>query len=273
MREVFLFANRNMSKISNKERTIAISWLLYSIRVVMGMEEVRKKIIIAGYPKIKNKRLIRTFDAFQQYETPPFTDKKEEIIAYCKQISVCKKPVVFTASNIQTDVEDEETHYQTFIVNNQQKIVYVINPSWDKNAPNQYGIYEPEIAYRVIQPFFENLRYDVKYIELSNPAQETTEDVFCQTWSLMILLDILNRGPRVVVVPKLQSEKYKLLLSFYQNVFQEIPMAAAELNDVYAKTVRENARIIREEGGIDSKHIDSICAMDLLFSMTPKEMI
>lgn len=273
MSELFLFANRNMSTISKKERTIAISWLLYSIRVVMGMEEVRKKIIIAGYPKIKNRHFIRTFDAFQQYETPPFTDKQEEILAYCEQILACKTPVVFTASNIQQNAEDEETHYQTFLVDNQQKLVYVINPSWDKNAPNQYGIYEPEIAYRVIQPFFENVHYEVKYIELSNPAQETTEDVFCQTWSLMILLDILNRGPRVVVIPKSQSEKYTLLLSFYQNVFKEIPMAAAELNDVYAKTIRENATIICEEGGIDSKHIGSIYAMDLLFSMTPKEMI
>jgi hypothetical protein len=242
------------------------------MKQVLGIEKVRKEIICAFYPKIKNKRFIRTFDAFQQYDSEPYTDKEDEIFAFCRSILDLPKYVVFTASNIQKDEYDEETHYQTYIVNNPDKTVHVINPARDVTTENAYGIYEPEITYAVIQPFFEYNDYKVKYIELENPAQSTTEDVFCQTWSLYILLEVLQKGPHIVAIPKSQSSKYRILLGFYQLIMKSVPIVAKELARLYKEAIKQHADIIKKDGGIDIKNIKSIDTEKLIMSMKPVEM-
>ena len=42
--------------------------------------------------------------------------------------------IVFTATNVQRDEDDFETHFQTFIVDNDDKIVYAIDPAYDKTV-------------------------------------------------------------------------------------------------------------------------------------------
>ena len=261
-----------MSSPTKREKAIAISWILHAMKEVFGIEKIRKDIIKTFYHAVKNPKYIRTFDAFQQYEKKPYTDKKNEIIDYCTSILGLSHYVVFTASNIQQNADDNETHYQTFLVDNRAKTLYVINPSRDLKTEHGYGIYEPEVAEKVLRPFFEAHGYKVQYIDLTHPAQVITDDVFCQTWSLYILLEILKHGVHVVDIPKTQKGKYELLLGFYKTCLSEVPSVAKELQHEYAAAIKENKTMIEEESGMDIKNIKSIDVVDIVMNMTAKDM-
>ena len=49
-----------------KIRELAISWILHSIKIILGDEGIRRYIILNKFPNIKNnfKKAIRTFDSF-----------------------------------------------------------------------------------------------------------------------------------------------------------------------------------------------------------------
>jgi len=178
----------------NTDRSIAISWAIHAMKDVIGRQIVRKNIITMFVPKIKNAKQIRTFDAFQQYKTAPYDNKKIKILTYCANIIKRKSVVVFTASNIQENAEDMETHYQSYIVDNKNKILFAIDPAINPKTKSGFGIYKPMVTTDIIQPFFEANKYRFQFVKLSNPAQTTKDDVFCQSWSLYILLALLD-GP------------------------------------------------------------------------------
>ena len=268
IRMVYIF----MPSIMKSEKTIAISWILHAMKVVFGREKIRKDIIKTFYPSVKHSKYIRTFDAFQQYKKNPYTDKQNEILDYCDYVSGKSHYVVFTASNIQKHAEDFETHYQSFLLDNFTKILYVINPSRDLKTENGYGIYEPEVTEEVLRPFFEKHGYIVQYIDLTHPAQVDTDDVFCQTWSLYILLEVLKRGVHVVDIPKTQKGKYEVLLGFYKRCLSDVPSVAKELQREYKTAIKENKTMIEDESGIDIKNIKSIDVVDVVMNMQAKDM-
>ena len=49
-----------------KIRELAVSWILHSIKIILGDEGIRRYIILNKFPNIKNnfKKAIRTFDSF-----------------------------------------------------------------------------------------------------------------------------------------------------------------------------------------------------------------
>lgn len=258
-----------MSNIINKkDMAIAVSWVILAMRDIMGRESVRNNIITKFVPEIPNATHMKTFDAFQQYKTAPYTNKQNKILKYCEKIIKLKNKVVFTASNIQQNATDIETHYQSFLVDNTDKKLYVIDPAKPKIG---YGIYEPMITYETLQPFFESKGYTVQYIELSNPAQTKTEDVFCQSWSLYILLDILRNGIHRVQIPKSQLKKYEVLLDFYKNVLLDQNIAN-ELNETYIEyiTNKRNKKEIMTNGNFD--HIMQMNPVEIIFNMKPSDM-
>jgi len=250
-------------------KIIAVSWAILALRDVMGREHVRNSIISTFIPDIKNAKYMKTFDAFQQYKKAPFDNKKNKILKYCEKIMKLKNTVVFTASNIQQDAKDMETHYQSFLLDNAQKKLFVIDPAKTKTG---YGIYEPMVTYEIIQPFFESNGYVVQYVELSTPAQTNTEDVFCQTWTLYILLDILRNGIHVVKIPKSQIKKYETLLGFYKEVLLNGNIAN-ELNETYIDyiTNKQNKKNIVTNGG-DIDRIMKMNATDIILNMKPDDM-
>ena len=267
----------NVSK--QNEIQIANSWVLYAMREVMGMEHIRNQIVKTLYPNIKNAKYMRTFDGLQQYDEPPFDDKAEEILDYCDEIIDYGKYVVFTASNIQEDAEDHETHYQTYLVDNKNQRVLVINPAKDPESDDGFGIYKPQVTYEVIQPFFEMQEYDVEYVNMTNPAQISMDDVFCQSWSLYILLQVLNMKWRsskskdlVVSIPKKQESKYKLLLEFYKDILRKVPDISSELNLTYIDSIEQNYNDIKQSG-INVEKILHMDAANLIFEMTTKDMM
>ena len=79
-------------------------------------------------------------------------------------------------------------------LDNDEKKVYAIDPAYDKNADDFIGIYYAEVTHESIKPFLESKGYTFEFIPLSRPAQSTTNDVFCQSWSLLILLDMLHNN-------------------------------------------------------------------------------
>ena len=267
---------KNSIKSSKQnERSVACSWILYAMREMMGMEHVRKLIIKTLFPNIKNSRKLRTFDAFQQYDHPPYDDKAVEILDYCLSIIDKKKYVVFTASNIQKNSKDDETHYQSFIVDNKRKKLYIIDPSYNPNTPSGYGIYEPEIAIDVIMPFFKLRKYETNFIKMTNPAQTDTNDVFCQSWSLYITLEVLNMkwnksGELIVPIPKSQKAKYNTLLKFYHKILKKVPEICKELNQLYCNIIEENYSEISKWVNVET--IIQMDATKLLFTMTSDEI-
>lgn len=259
-------------------RNIAISWCLHSMKEVLGMEEIRNIIIRHFIPKLKYIDKIRTFDAFQQYDKPPFDNKKKEIIEYCKKIIKWKNLGIFTATNIQINADDHETHYQCFIVDNKNKKVYSIDPAMDHTTETGYGIYDPTVSYEVIKPFFEKKGYIFQYIRLTNPAQVNEEDVFCQSWSLYILINVLLQDKHTIDIPKQQIDKYVILLDFYKEIL-DLPDISAELDHVYKYNINENTDFIEKNAkkeikkhGLTITDLLNIEPSKLIKSMTASEM-
>lgn len=243
-------------------RPDAISWVLHSMKNTLGYENIRAEVIKQLYPFIKNPEYIKTFDAFiEDYEnkeeyTKNYNKKILEMENYFNDIIDLKSYVVFSASNIEEYRENErdaETHYQTFISDNKNKILYCIDPALKQREKplknpkrplynNAYGIYYPGITINEIMPFYKKKGYKTQFISLSHAAQtdntEESADVFCQSWSIYILLKVLENGNDdfsniVVDIPASQNERYKILLDFYKEVIK-IPMISETLNNEYS---------------------------------------
>ena len=112
----------------------AVSWMLHALKIVLGDESIRRYIILYYYPTITNpsKKCIRTFDAFVE-SAKKREEKSNEIIKYCNKMSRKTDMVVFTASNIQRTKCDNETHFQSYIINNTTKKLSIIDPAYDPN--------------------------------------------------------------------------------------------------------------------------------------------
>lgn len=254
----------------------AISWMLHSLKIILGDESIRRYIIIKTCPTISNKakKYIRTFDAFvPKGKTREYKAKK--IIQYCQEIIKRPEIVVFTATNIQQNPMDNETHFQTFIVDNKEKKLHVIDPAFDKTRPGQQGIYMAEVANDVVIPFFKNNGYSTGFIQLSNPAQIGDDDVYCQSWSLFILLEKIKtnefRSDISFQIPKTQIEKYAMLLSFYKQIITTLP----ELGDNLRLEFREellSSRGPHAPSSVQKKSILNYDPVDLLVKMTKHEM-
>ena len=235
-----------------KHRQNAISWLLHSLKIVLGDEGIRRYITLFYYPEIKNraKKHMRTFNAFIQ-KGKTRQDKMDKIKAFCNEILKNKDTTLFTATNIQQDKFDNETHFQSFILDNNSKKMLVIDPAYDKTNENNAGIYMAEVAYEVIIPFFKNEEYTIEFINLSTPAQISEGDVFCQSWSLYILLQKLKNNEYKYDVsfeiPKQQIDKYDMLLEFYKQIFTDMPELGRNLLTEYEAEIKEATDLTKTE--------------------------
>jgi hypothetical protein len=258
----------------SKIRGIAISWLIEALKTVLGYEDIRNKIVKYVKPELENQEHMRTFDAFQQYETPPFLDKTVEIIDYCEEIIEDKRikgKVLMTASNIQESADDMLTHYQTFIINKDTKHVYSVDPAHKKKGK---GIYDPSVSRTVVFPIFRSYGYTCQYVPLRHPAQTNKNDVFCQTWSLLIGLNVLDNYDNFDIVeipcPREKVKKYQMLLDFYKKMIV-IPGIQHDIEHAYIELVTLNKKYISKHCPFQS--VVSINSYDLLESMTVEDML
>lgn len=301
------------------EKSDAISWMLHSLKIVLGDESIREEILMHYHPelhreniqtlrKINNgKHHIRTFDAFVYFEKndASFDDAIERkymmIRNYLSEIVKLNGTVVFTATNIQRDADDCETHFQSFIVDNDNKTVLAIDPAYNKSVVKKnkknnvlevhQGIYYAEVTHNVIKPFFKTSNgsfktsngsfkttYDFHIVPLSHPAQISFDDVFCQSWSLLILDSLLKtRHPlasagrlntivtQEFTIPETQNDKYDMLLTFYKRIFTDIPTLKKYLKNEYTGEIIDNF-------GEDSSLLKAD-PVKILLTMVPSDMM
>lgn len=259
-------------------RNIAISWGIEAIKTVLGYEDIRNEIVKHYFPQIDNLELMRTFDAFQQCEIPPFIDKHTEITEYCEDITEndgITGIIVMTSANIQESTNDMLTHYQSFIINKDAKEVYVVDPASKRNGN---GIYEAVVAKTIILPIFRLHGYKCEFVRLSNPAQTNKGDVFCQTWTVIILLkslNILKKHQKIDIIdipsPKPKINKYKLLMDFYKDILIKIPKVSSQLKNEYLELIHLNKNDISEFCSLSK--IQEINVTELFLSMSPQELM
>ena len=254
----------------------AVSWMLHALKIVLGDESIRRYIILYYYPTITNpsKKCIRTFDAFVE-SAKKREEKANEIRKYCNKMSRTPEMVVFTATNIQRTKFDDETHFQSYIIDNTTKKLSIIDPAYDSKKPEYKGIYAAEISLEVIIPCFERKGYTTEFVSLTTPAQVDVGDVFCQSWTLYILLAKLKQNEyfknNTFEVPEDQLDKYDMLLSFYRQIFTDMPELRENLQLEYEGEILESRgpnRLSKSEKEILLK-IDPV---DLLLGLTKYEM-
>ncbi len=263
-------------------RKISISWAIEAMKTVLGYEDVRNTIVKHYFPQIDNPEEMRTFDAFQQYKTPPFIDKAMEITDYCEDIiedDGVKGILVMTASNIQDCEKDRFTHYQSFIIDKDMKRVYAIDPASKENG---IGIYEAAITETVVLPIFRSHDYECQFVSLSHPAQTNKGDVFCQTWTMVILLKALEQiykknnkkkyiGVIDIPAPRPKINKYRILLEFYKYILENVPEVGRELTIEYIEIVNMNKSSISPFCSFEK--IVDVDVPALFLSMSAEEMM
>jgi hypothetical protein len=87
--------HKKNKSVSKKMKQNAISWLLHSIKILLGDESIRRYIILKYNPELKNKNHIKTFDAFIK-SGKTREHKHKEIKKYLQAISRLKKDIVST---------------------------------------------------------------------------------------------------------------------------------------------------------------------------------
>ena len=236
-----------------------ISWMLYSMRELLGFGDIRKNIIKTFTPQIENFDDIQTFGSRKN-------DTK--LIKYLELVHLRDGVVVFTASNLPYN---GETHYQTYILDNTLKTLYVIDPARNSKNPER-SIYESFVFTNTIQPFFEPRGYTTKFIELSSPAQVSTNDIFCQSWSLFILINILQSNNRnEFTIPVKQIDKYNMLLCFFKTIISKVKNFDKLLTKEYIKSINENSTDI-DSCGISVDALKKINVKDVILRMNSKDM-
>jgi hypothetical protein len=257
---------------TNLYRETAISWTLHAMKIMMGYEDVRNEIIKEFYPCVQNIEFSRTFDGDPYSDSISKVSKYKEIEQYLISC-INKKPyVIFTACNVK-DADTDETHYQSFYMDNINHEIYVIDPA---KPAKGYGIYYPEVALQVVKPFTESNGYTFRFMPVSCPAQITDEDVFCQSWTLYILMNILQNGIETpVTIPKKQNDKYNALLSFYKEIVTRIPTTIDDIRIIYREELllEENMQVVLSDGTMeDWNALFEIDPYALLLQMTADDM-
>lgn len=281
------YLNKSQNKMPvqtrrNAIRKIAISWALEAMKTVLGYEEVRNTIIKYYYPQIDNPEEMRTFDAFQQYDTPPFIDKALEITDYCEDViedDGVEGIVVMTAANIQISPRDNMTHYQSFIIDKDEKRVYAVDPAAKAQG---FGIYEAAVSQTIVFPIFRSHGYKCEFVSLTHPAQSNKGDVFCQTWTLVILLKVLEKifqtgekksfsGAIDIPAPRPKINKYKMLLEFFKNILENIPSVGTNLGIEFLEIVYSNKEYISEYCAFEK--IVDVDVVELFGTMSAEDMM
>lgn len=227
-KQLFLKIDNVASKKKQIKDDVLTSWVLDAIRKVFGLDDIRRKVL---------KHFIS--DRFHHYidfgKTFGSESKLHQLEDYLDVIIRGKKRLVlFTASNL---AKDGETHYQAFIMDRQEKRLWIVDPA---SSLGQIGIYHPYIALNVIVPYFNSRGYSSQFVKLSNPAQTSTDDIFCQTWSLLFQIQFVMNyfktdfsADIIIQVPSSIKERYKYLITFYKKSVQSIEIVCQDLKDIY----------------------------------------
>lgn len=213
---------------------VVASWVLDALRRVIGLEDVRNEILKKELKQSTKICYGKTFGS----ET-----KKKELMAYLESIVVGKTDCDFLVMTATNFALAGETHYQVFILDYVHRHLWVIDPSSVKKTE---GIYTPYISTLTIMPFFEDHGWTTEFVSLTHPCQTTYEDVFCQSWSLLLGIEFLKKLKKkdtteLKVFPSL-TRRYSKLLKFYQ---QYLPLYCEDLKEIYQQTIKTSRDLVK----------------------------
>lgn len=208
---------------------VVTSWVLYSIREVFGLGNVRNILL---------SNMIKSDYKIKYGKTFSFESSIEDIYNYVLVFLLEKNYdyLIFTANNSvkmtneTVDNTEIESHYQTFILSCSK--VIIIDPS---RKQGKDGIYNPYIG-KKMERFFKKIKIKIEWLETTNPCQELEEDVFCQTWTLFLAIKYFEKN---LYIPKEQEEKYALLLNFLKTCLKNYAFCK-ELYISYNDATKEN---------------------------------
>jgi len=225
------------------QRDISISWLLYSIRETIGMTIVRNTIL---KEKIEKNEIFygKTFGVGDTFE-----DIYEMVYDFEKSN---KRFLIFTSNGeivhrsekrIKFSSEMIESHYVSFILDKYEgdgrycvSTVTIIDPSRNEG---EIGIYNPYIGI-CLEPFFEKNGYKIFWIEMTSPCQINYHDVFCQSWTLYLLYELIkDTYTEKIYIPKNQCKKYALLLEFFKDLLS-YEIFQKELKISYLNNIKDH---------------------------------
>lgn len=194
---------------------VVASWVLIHLRETMGSSFVRHAILRKALGSLEGV----TFG--KDLLTPVNWNSADKVLT---QTLTNTGIVLFTASNLP-DATTGETHFQTFLVNPSAKYVLMIDPA--RKPTGAEGIYSAFASTESIRPFYESKGFRVDWVLTTFPCQTKEEDVFCQSWSLYLLIETFknqlkpekNRVNKLPI-PRSQKEKYAVLLEFFKECIQ-----------------------------------------------------
>jgi hypothetical protein len=238
-----------------------ISWVLFSMRAIMEEEAVRNAILAEALPPTI-------------VLGPTFTGEYSvaDVEAYTKSIFTSPKIHLFTVSNLP-DLKTGETHFQTFVYAN--KTLYVGDPAYKGVSVNgkikNKGIYTAKIGDHLMKLATKNA-IKAEWIRLTSPCQTSFEDVFCQSWSLLIQLEFIKNGFNMPIeIPCSQDERYAILLESYKEIVK-LPLVQERLKEEYVYSIKHADEVGVEIEASDMKKLLRANPVSRLQSMTVKDM-
>lgn len=211
---------------------IAVSWVLYSLREIVGLSTLRNQIL-AAFLDDDNVEFGKTFGAESSV-----TELQEFLESKIRQEKKGKRFFIFTGINRP---RSGETHYQGFIIDYKDRMLYIADPAWTQAGP---GIYKPFLAQQQVIPFFKSHHYNSQFIVTSYPCQTSAQDVFCQSWSLYLMIEFLNRFGQIIPIPQSQIQRYDILLTFYQEIAERVQEFCPLLRDYYLRHVSRHRSLV-----------------------------
>lgn len=214
------------------------SWVLDALRRVMGLEDIRNDILHKQLKSYKHICYGKTFGS----ET-----KKTTLMQYLEEIIVAKNDCQFLIMTATNMALRGETHYQVFIADYSNNKLWVIDPS---SVKKKAGIYAPFIALETIMPFFKEKGWETDFVNLTNPCQTTEDDVFCQSWGLFLVLEVIPKLKKQqkdtsiqIQVPRSLMTRYKKLIGFYHKF---LPLLCEDLKETYQQTIKSSRDLVKE---------------------------
>lgn len=227
-------------------------WILLALRQTIGIEDIRNLILRNEFFEEKDLKFGKTFGL-------GFTKKK--ILEYLEKI--IRKPrninyLTFTSIN-ETINDSLETHYQAFILDYKNKILWVIDPAI--NPISGQGIYDSDISINTINPFFIKNHWTIQYAPVSCACQLDERDVFCQTWSLYLQIELLKKLKTQPIqqiepinIPRNNRQKYQLFVDFLKKII-EISEFCQEFENQYISIINEHPDLV---GDVSAKQKSKI---------------
>jgi hypothetical protein len=258
-------SNNNVNMIIVPRAEVA-SWVINSIRNTLGEQDIRNDVISKLVELPANVVLGETLVLL--YKETGSKDKqvsnyKAKVTKYINKITAPKeadKIYLFTVANPPEGEDAPETHYQTIILNNVEKKVYYIDPAHTEKG--EEGIYAPHAVNNLIHPNLHAKGYSEEWLPVTHAAQTTEKDVFCQTWSLYLLVQGVQLLPgQKITIPSRVKNRYQVLINFWKGIAATSEaFCEVLLSDFHHRVQNEIKAILEESNNVNAANIPAILA-------------